>query len=67
MRSSEPIVEDLVQSMGNKKNGRKMVLIICNFFFFGIPGKEEVEDLLESADWAVSHVCDNCKSHLNFY
>jgi len=30
-------------------------------------GREEAEELMESADWAVQHACDNCKSHLNFY
>ncbi len=30
-------------------------------------GKSEVDELMESADWAVTHACANCKNHLNFY
>lgn len=30
-------------------------------------GKEELDDLVTSADFAVQHVCDNCSHRKNFY
>ena len=30
-------------------------------------GKEELDDLATSADFAVQHVCDNCSHRKNFY